>query len=39
MDNPMTQIAVSAFTQRFLPRFLERCRHAIPDPLDSDSGD
>ncbi len=25
MDNPATQIAVSAFVQRFLPRFLGRC--------------
>lgn len=39
MDNAMTQIAVSAFTQRFLSRFLEQCRSASPDPLDSDSTD
>jgi hypothetical protein len=25
MDNATTQVAVSAFLQRFLPRFLERC--------------
>ena len=25
MDNPMTQIAVSVFADRFLPRFLDRC--------------
>jgi hypothetical protein len=25
MDNPTTQIAVSVFIDRFLPRFLERC--------------
>lgn len=26
MDNPSTQVAVACFVQRFLPRFLERCR-------------
>lgn len=39
MDNALTQIAVSAFTQRFLSRFLEQCRSASLDPLDSDSTD
>ncbi len=28
MDNPDTQIAVSAFVQRFLPRFLDHCLEA-----------
>ena len=38
MDNATTQIAASAFVQRYLPRFLSRCASA-PDlsPPDSDS--
>jgi hypothetical protein len=36
MDNPSTQIAVSVFIQRFLPRFLERCRTEAPDLADFD---
>ena len=36
MDNPSTQIAVSAFVTRFLPRFLGRCRAEAPDLLDPD---
>src|SRR5262249_23263214 len=36
MDNPTTQIAVSVFVQRFLPRFLERCRTDAPHPTDLD---
>jgi hypothetical protein len=36
MDNPKTQIAVSAFVSRFLPRFLERCLIETPDPIDLD---
>lgn len=31
MDNPNTQIAVSAFVQRYLPRFLDHC-NSLPDP-------
>jgi hypothetical protein len=38
MDNATTQIAVSVFTDRFLPRFLERCStidaHLIPPEAD-----
>ncbi len=39
MDNAETQIAVSVFLQRYLPRFLERCAahvSSLPDPLDDD---
>ena len=39
MDNPSTQVAVSAFVRRFLPRFLERCAAEPVDPppdLDDD---
>jgi len=36
MDNPTTQIAVSVFLDRFLPRFLERCAQLPPTILDSD---
>ncbi len=42
MDNPTTQIAVSVFLDRFLPRFLERCATIPPASLDledeADSG-
>lgn len=46
MDNATTQIAVSAFVRRFLPRYLERCvaqAGELPDASpdddeDSDSG-
>jgi hypothetical protein len=38
MDNATTQIAVSVFIDRFLPRFLERCAtadaHLIPPEAD-----
>jgi hypothetical protein len=34
MDNAATQVAVSAFLQRFLPRFLERCLTMEDDPPD-----
>jgi hypothetical protein len=34
MDNATTQIAVSVFLERFLPRFLEHCRSAAPLPPD-----
>jgi hypothetical protein len=33
MDNAATQIAVSVFVDRFLPRFLEHC---VTDPTDLD---
>ena len=36
MDNATTQIAVSVFVQRFLPRFLERCAAEPPEPIDPD---
>jgi hypothetical protein len=39
MDNPMTQIAVSVFIDRFLPRFLETAAVYIPDPADPDDTD
>jgi hypothetical protein len=38
MDNASTQIAVSVFVDRFLPRFLEHAAHA-PDPIDLDDSD
>jgi hypothetical protein len=34
MDNATTQIAVSVFINRFLPRFLEQAATYIPDPVD-----
>jgi hypothetical protein len=39
MDNTTTQIAVSVFVDRFLPRFLERCATvpALLSTLDGDS--
>lgn len=39
MDNPTTQIAVSVFVQRFLPRFLDRCAAEPPEPIDFDEAD
>jgi hypothetical protein len=39
MNNPTTQIAVSVFAQRFLPRFLERCAAEPPEPIDPDETD
>ncbi|MEO6808908.1 MAG: hypothetical protein ABI353_07330 [Isosphaeraceae bacterium] len=37
MDNPNTQIAVSVFLQRFLPRFLRHCSDLEPEsPTDLD---
>jgi hypothetical protein len=38
MDNASTQIAVSVFVDRFLPRFLEQAAHA-PDTIDLDDSD
>ena len=38
MDNASTQIAVSVFVNRFLPRFLEQAAHA-PDPIDLEDTD
>jgi len=38
MDNASTQIAVSVFVERYLPRFLEQAAHA-PDPIDLDETD
>ncbi len=37
MDNPSTQIAVSVFLKRFLPRFLRRA--ADEDPIDLEDAD
>ena len=39
MNNPTTQIAVSVFAQRCLPRFLERCAAEPPEPIDPDETD
>ena len=39
MDNPNTQIAVSAFIQPLLPRFLDRCLTDAPDTIDLDDED
>ena len=39
MDNPNTQIAVSAFVGRFLSRFLDRSIIEAPDPIDLDEFD
>lgn len=36
MDNPDTQIAVSVFLQRFLPKFLDRTLALAPDLPDLD---
>jgi hypothetical protein len=36
MDNPTTQIAVSVFLDRFLPRFLERCASIPATSFDMD---
>jgi len=36
MDNPTTQIAVSVFLDRFLPRFLERCASVPTSSFDMD---
>jgi hypothetical protein len=42
MDNATTQIAVSVFVDRFLPRFLDRCAtitaHLTPPEGDNESG-
>ncbi len=39
MDNPTTQIAVSLFIDRFLPRFLDLCLAAPQRPTDLDDTD
>ncbi|CAN5777118.1 hypothetical protein BH23PLA1_BH23PLA1_40710 [soil metagenome] len=39
MDNPTTQIAVSAFIQSLLLRFLDRCVTDAPDTIDLDDED
>ena len=39
MDNSTTQIAVSVFLDRFLPRFLEHCASSPPKPPDLDEND
>ena len=39
MDNASTQIAVSVFIERFLPRFLEQCATSTPNPTDLDDAD
>ena len=39
MDNASTQIAVSVFLERFLPRFLEQCAASTSNPTDLDDTD
>ena len=39
MDNASTQIAVSVFIERFLPRFLEQCATRTSNPTDLDEID
>src|SRR5690242_9531245 len=37
MDNATTQIAVSVFIERFLPRFLDHCAASTANPADPDT--
>lgn len=39
MDNATTQIAVSVFLDRFLPRFLEHCTASPSNPTEADDAD
>jgi hypothetical protein len=39
MNNPTTQIAVSAFVQRYLDTFLEHCQVNAPDLTEPDEGE
>jgi hypothetical protein len=39
MDNATTQIAVSVFIDRYLPRFLEHCEASTSNPADPDDTD
>jgi hypothetical protein len=39
MDNATTQIAVSVFIDRFLPRFLEHSAANAPNPTELDDAD
>lgn len=39
MDNATTQIAVSVFIDRFLPRFLEHCSADAPNATDLDDSE
>ena len=39
MDNNTTQIAVSVFVNRFLPRFLEHAATYVPETVDPDDSD
>ena len=39
MDNASTQIAVSVFIDRFLPRFLEHAANEPPDPIQLEDAD
>lgn len=39
MDNATTQLAVSVFLDRFLPRFLEHCASIPTNPIDLDDAD
>jgi hypothetical protein len=39
MNNTATQIAVSAFVQRYLPQFLDRCRSHAPEPPEPEPTD
>ncbi len=38
MDNPTTQVATSAFIQKFLPRFLERSALALEELAEESAG-
>ncbi len=39
MDNSTTQIAVSVFVDRYLPRFLENAATYVPEAVDPDDSD
>ena len=39
MDNSTTQIAVSVFVDRFLPRFLDHVATYVPEAVDPDDSD
>ena len=39
MDNPTTQIAVSVFIDRFMPRFLDHCAASTSNSADIDETD
>ncbi len=39
MDNASTQIAVSVFVDRFLPRFLDHAATYVPDPVEPEDSE